>query len=265
MMLWQVARDLTRRLPEWDASAKLSLAIAIPILLLLLAVGFAGPAAIQFPARIGAFLTLVTIQLVFLWANRRDASPYHQAQQRFIAGDYQAARDLLEALPERGRESVDALVLLGNSYRHLGRLDAAGAALRRALELKPEHDLALFSLGKLNLVRGAYAAATEFLERALNAGAPDIVRFELGQARFLLGHDMQAREQLKIALPALAEDPAQLLLLRYYLHVLSAGDMPASEFICQHIERLRLEARKFADTPYGAHLTKVERDLRAAL
>ena len=131
MMIWQVARDLTRRLPEWEASAKLSLAIAIVLLLLLLAVGFAGPAAIQFPARIGAFLLLVTIQLLFLWGNRRDASPYHQAQQRFIAGDYAGARDLLETMPDRGRASVDALVLLGNSYRHLAQFDAAQAALRR--------------------------------------------------------------------------------------------------------------------------------------
>ena len=125
MMVWQVARDLTRRLPEWDVSAKLSLAIAIMLLILLLGVGFLGPQAIRFPARIGAFGLLVTIQLLFLWGNRRDASPYHQAQQHFIARDYQAARELLEPLPAAGRASVDALVLLGNSYRHLGQLDRA--------------------------------------------------------------------------------------------------------------------------------------------
>ena len=96
MMIWQVARALTRRLPEWDASAKLSLAIAILLLLLLLGVGFLGPDAVQFPARIGAFGLLVTIQFLFLWGNRREASPYHQAQKQFIAQDYQAARELLE-------------------------------------------------------------------------------------------------------------------------------------------------------------------------
>ena len=265
MMLWQVARDLTRRLPEWDASARLSLALAILLLLLLLALGFLGPNPIQFPARVGAFGLLVTIQLLFLWGNRREASPYHQAQQLFMGGDYQGARELLEAMPERGRESVDALVLLGNSYRHLGHFDSAAAALGRALEIKPQHDLALFSLGKLKLVGGEYAAASEYFERALAAGAPDIIRFELGQARYLLGHNRQAREQLALALPALANDPEQLLLTQYYLHVLSAGDMPASEFIRQHSEHWRLEARKFADTPYGAHLSEVERALRAAL
>ena len=265
MMLWQVARDLTRRLPEWDASAKLSLAIAVPLLLLLLALGFAGPAAIQFPARIGAFLLLLTIQLLFLWGNRRDASPYHQAQQRFIAGDYPAAVDLLEALPERGRESVDALVLLGNSYRHLGRLDSAQAALERALEIKPRHHLALFSLGKLKLVQGEYAAARSGFERALEAGAPDIIRFELGQARFLLGQDAEAAQQWAAARPALADDAPSLLLLQFYSHMLHSGSFPAATEIRESLPFWQAEAAKYADTPYGLHLAQVVSTLESAL
>ncbi|MCY4062317.1 MAG: tetratricopeptide repeat protein [Chloroflexi bacterium] len=261
MMIWQVARDLTRRLPEWDASAKLSLAIAILLLLLLLGVGFLGPDAVQFPARIGAFALLVTIQFLFLWGNRREASPYHQAQKHFIAQDYQAARELLEALPVGGRASVDALVLLGNTYRHLGQLDRAQTALTRALEIKPGHDLALFSAGKLNLVRGQYAAAIEYIECAIKAGAPEIVRFELGQARFLLGRDAEAAQQLTAARSALADDPAQLLFLQYYLWSLGAGDMPAKEFIRENIEYWRGEAQKYSDTLYGAHLSDVEREL----
>ena len=106
MMLWQVARDLTRRLPEWETPAKISLAIALPLLIILLGIGFFGPESLQLPARLGAFGLLITIQLLFLWSNRRDASPYHQAQQHFIAGEYQAARELLEAIPERGRASA---------------------------------------------------------------------------------------------------------------------------------------------------------------
>ena len=264
MMVWQVARDLTRRLPEWEASAKLSLAIALLLLLILLGIGFFGPDAIQFTARIGAFGLLVTIQLVFLWGNRRDASPYHQAQQHFIAHDYQAARDLLEALPDTGRASVDALVLLGNSYRHLGQFDHARSALARALEIKPEHHLALFSAGKLNLVRGEYAAASDFLERAINAGAPDIVAFDLGQARYLLGQTAEALQQLSAARLALSDEPAQLLLLQFYLWNMGAGEMPNEEFIRENIQHWRQEARKYSSTPYGAHLSDVERELRQA-
>ena len=227
MLVWQVARDLTRRLPEWDRSAKLALAIAILFLLVLLGVGFWGPDAIQLPAKIGAFGLLVAIQLLFLWGNRRDASPYHQAQQHFIAGDYQAARDLLETLPDTGRASVDALVLLAQ-LSLLGQFDSAQSALMRALEIKPQHDLALFSAGKLHLVQGEYTAATDFIECAIKAGAPDIVRFEFGQARFLLEQNAEAAQQLTAARAALTHDP-ELLLLQQYLWALGTGDMPAKE------------------------------------
>lgn len=265
MMVWQVARDLTRRLPEWDASAKLSLAIAILLLLLLLAIGFWGPEALQFPARIGAFGLLVTVQLLFLWGNRRDASPYHQAQRHFIAGDYHAARALLEKLPEGGRASVDALVLLGNTYRHLGQFDMSLSALDHALAIKPRHDLALFSLGKLYLVQGEPAAACEYFERAIDAGAPDIVRFELGQAHLLLGNSDAAARRLVDARAALADDPAQLLLLQYYLCELNAGAFPDSGLIRENLPFWRAEAAKYSATPYGLHLSEIVSKLDAAL
>ncbi len=265
MMVWQVARHLTRRLPEWDASAKLSLAVAILLLFLLLAVGFLGPEALQFPARIGAFGLLVTIQLLFLWGNRRDASPYHQAQQRFIAGDYPAARALLERLPGSGRASVDVLVLLGNTYRHLGQFDMSLSALNRALAIKPRHDLALFSMGKLYLVQGEPAAACEYFERAINAGAPDIVRFELGQSHLLLGNNDEAAKHLQAARSALADDPAQLLLLQYYLQELQAGGFPDSGLIRENLPFWRGEAAKYSATPYGLHLSEIVAKLEAAL
>lgn len=261
MMLWQVARDLTRRLPEWDTPAKASLAIALPLLILLLGIGFFGPESIQLPARLGAFGLLITIQLLFLWANRRDASPYHQAQQHYVAGDYQAARDLLETMPERGRASVDALVLLGNTYRNLGNFSLAQAALDHALELNSQHHLALFSAGKLHLVQGKYHATCEYVERAIQAGAPELVRFELGQAQFLLGNHDEALRHLDAARLALADDPVQSILINVYLRVLSAGDMPSCEFIQEYVQFWRAEALKYAETPYGKHLAEIISEL----
>ena len=155
MMFWQVARDLTRRLPEWDASAKLSLAIAF---LLLLAAAWrrlpgSGGDSIsgknwRFRAARHDSALIPLGQSARCFALSSSAAAFHCRQ------DYQAARALLEVLPDRGRASVDALVLLGNTYRHLSQFDRAQAALARALELKPTHDLALFSAGKLNLVQG---------------------------------------------------------------------------------------------------------------
>jgi tetratricopeptide (TPR) repeat protein len=257
MMLWQLARDLTRRLPEWDAPAKLSLAIALALLILLLGIGFVGPDAIRLPARFGAFGLLITMQLLFLWANRRDASPYHLAQQHFINGDYQAARDLLESMPERGRASADALVLLGNTYRNVGKFSSAQSALQRALSLKPQHTLALFSIGKLQLVQGEYHAACEYITRAIDAGAPEHVRFELGQAYYLLADHDEALRQLVAARSELADDSIQCLLLSTYLHRLDAGDLPACAAGQAHARFWRDEAHRYSNTPYGAHLAEM--------
>ena len=139
------------------------------------------------------------------------------------------------------------------------------SALNRALEIKPSHDLALFSAGKLCLVQGKYAPACDWIERALQAGAPEIVRFELGQAHYLLGQHDEAARQLLEARSALVDDPAQSLLLQYYLGALGAGELPTSELIRNNIQHWRQEAQKYGDTPYGAHMYKVESELRALL
>ncbi|MCY3866626.1 MAG: tetratricopeptide repeat protein [Chloroflexi bacterium] len=265
MLFRQLARDLTRRLPEWDASAKLSLAIAVTLLLALLALGFFGPDVIRLPARIGAFGLLISIQLLFLWANRRDVSPFHQAQQHFIAGEYQAARSLLEAIPERGRASVDALVLLGNTYRNLGQFEMCQAALQRALAIKPQHALAHYSVGKLNLARGEYERASECFQRAIEAGAPDRVKFELGLAAYLLGKPEAAERRLSEARSALVDDPAHLLLLQYILFALNLGGGPDTALIRENLVYWHDEKCKYMETPYGDFLTEVVRELSAQL
>lgn len=245
-------RDLARRLPEWDAPVKFALALAVILLLLLLALGFGGPQEIQFPARVGAFGLLVTLQILYLWANRRDISPYHQAQKRFVAGDYQAARSLLEGIPEAARISVDALALLGNCYRHLGLYDKSGAALEQALQIKPNHHLALFSRGKLSLVTGEYSNAASMILRALDAGSPDIVRFELGQTYFLLGDYERANTQFVNLGTALADDPPFDLMIRYCLYRMGKSAPPSLDLIRAGIDYWRAEADKHKSAPYGA-------------
>lgn len=245
---------LARRLPEWDGSVKFAFALGVALLLPLIALGFGGPQAIQLPARVGAFGTLVSLQILFLWANRRDMSPYHQAQQDFIQGDYQRARAILEAIPESSRESVDALVLLGNCYRHLGLYDKCRAALGRALQIKPTHHLALFSRGKLSLVLGDYATAIEQFERALEHGAPEIARFELGQACYLLGDVNGAASELMAAGRSLESEAPQQMMIAHYLQRISMSGHPSATLIQASVDFWRLEAEKHAQTPYGQAL-----------
>ena len=257
MMLRYFLRDLFRSTPKWDGPTRLAVVMAVALLVTLLAVGLAGPTQVRLPARIGAFGLLITLQLLFLWGKRRDISPYHQAQQHFIAGDYAAARSLLEDLPDRGRESVDALVLLGNSYRNLGQFAQAQRALQRALDNKPRHHLALFSMGKLLMIQGKYPAARDFIEAALAAGSPHIVRLELGQCHFLAGDEQAAQEQFLAVRPYLLDSPEEAALLESYLHQLGIAKAPdIADEITQY---WRGEAQKASNTAYGEHLRQIVR------
>ncbi len=265
MMLRHFARDAARRWSTWEAPLKLSFIIAIAICIFLLAIGFGGPRELQLVARIGAFGTLLSLQLLFLWANRREISPYHQAQRHFIAGEFAEACDILEALPERGRESVDALTLLGNSYRHLGNYDGSQRALERALALKPNHHLALFSLGKLRLVQGDFEAAIVLLERSLDSGAPDIVKLELGQCRLLLGDCAGALRFFRQLDANLETEPARALLLAHYLHQLDGGPRPEPALIREQLAYWRSEAQSARGGAYGEHIESAVRRLDEAL
>ena len=256
--------DMARRLPQWDRSVKLGIALAVALFIPLLALSFGGPESIRLPARVGAFGTLITAQLLFLWANRRDISPYHQAQQHFIAGDFKRARTLLESIPEASRVSVDALVLLGNCYRHLGMYDSSRAALEKALELKPAHHLARFSRGRLCLVEGDYAQAAKWISSALEAGSPDSVRFDLGLANYLLGDFAAASAHFIAAAPHLAEDPPQRLLLEFYLYRINGSGLPSADLHRDGKQHWLDEAAKH-ETPYGQALRRALAELDADL
>ena len=249
-------RRLAQQIPQWDGASKLGLGLGIALLILLLPLGFLGPEPIQLPAKIGAFGLLLTIQLLVLWGSRRALSPYHQAQRHFIAGDYARARGILEAIPDSGRPSVDALVLLGNAYRHLGQLEKSRAALERALGLKPQYPFALYGLGKLKLAAGDYEAAGHLFTKALRSGAPDIVQFDLGQAYYLLGDDERAHRCFDTIRAIAADDPAQALLIDYYRWQMQGGGRPSRRAIRGGIGFWRQEAIKHQQTPYGAALQK---------
>ena len=247
-------RDLLGRMGEWDAASRISFLVASTLLIFLLLLGFFGPQAIRFPARIGAFGLLLTLQLVIFWGNRRLISPYLQAQQHFLAGDYSSARDTLEQIPESDRTSVDALVLLGNCYRHLGQFARSKHAIEHALQLKPDYHYALYALGKLNLVTAAYHEASDAFEQALASGAPDLVQFDMGQANFLLGNSETATKHLGRFCSRATDEPEKLMLATYLLHIMGSGEHPSAAEIHEHISYWREEALKYAATDFGKAL-----------
>ena len=254
MMIRHLVRSLRKGLPTWDTPSKLAFATGVILFLLMLLLGFVGPEPLQIPARVSAFGLLLTLQLVVLWGNRRLLSPYHEAQQYFMNGDYSSARDVLEQIPLNDKVSVDALVLLGNTYRHLGQFDDSLTVMSRALEHQPDYHFALYGMGKTLLVMGQYEDASNFITKALSQGAPDVVQFDLGHAYYLLGDYRRATHHFTNILSLVEDEPPQLLLVQYYLHNMQAGEQPSRHFIQSNLEHWRDEAMKYQQSAYGVAL-----------
>ena len=254
MIFRYLFRDLLYRLPRWDPASKLSLGIAVVLLLLLFWLGIEGPPETQLPARFGAFGLLLTLQLLFFWGNRRAISPYHQAQRHFVAGEYAAARKVLEQIPESGRASVDALVLLGNTYRHLGEFELGQSALQRALQLKPDYHYARYAAGKLSLVSGGFREAADELERALAAGAPSFAHFDAGLARFMTDDLAMAMDHFSRYCADESDEAEKIMLARYLQFMADQSDPPHPSEIEAHLSLWQNEAVKYVQTPYGKKL-----------
>lgn len=262
MIFAHFLRDLYKRLPEWDRSSRLSLYLAVILLAVLLLVGFAGPDEIKLPSRLGAFGLLLTLQMLIFWGNRRAISPYHEAQQCYIRGEYESARDLLEPIPETHRGSVDALVLLGNCYRQLGQFERARLAIERALQIKPDYHYALYAAGKLHLVSGDYAQACDFIERAYSLGAPDVVHFDLGQACYYLGDHAKAATYLGKFCELSVEEPAKTMLAMHYIKNWTGRQTASAESIRESITYWEAEAARYRRTGYGTAILNEVKQLQ---
>lgn len=251
MMIRHLTRSLRARVPTWDRPTQVAFATGVILFPFMLILGFAGPEPIQIPARAGAFGLVLSLQLVFLWGNRRMLSPYHEAQQYFMNADYAAAKDVLEQIPLDDRISVDALVLLANTYRHLGQYTDSITVAERALEEKTDYHSALYGLGKTYMVIGQYADASNFITKALSMGAPDVVQFDLGHVYYLSGDYQRAVHHINNILLLIHDEPTHLLLAQYMLFQMQAGEQPSKRLIERYINHWQNEADKFKNTPYS--------------
>jgi tetratricopeptide (TPR) repeat protein len=186
-----------------------------------------------------------------MWANRGMVTPYTQAQRAYLAENFEAARDLLEALRMTGKSDARDLTLLGNTYRQLGQLEASAAVLREALELRPNLHFSLYGFGRTLLVQGRYTEAVDTLRHALEAGAPLVARFDLADAYFRQGLWEEARAMLQ---DIRVEETYRLLMSQYLLYRLEVGGQPTPELIQSGLSYWRAHAERFRQTPYGQAL-----------
>ncbi len=244
---------------NWERPTQVAFVLAV-LLLIVVAVMYAvGPVDLRQPAAIGFFGLLIILQGILLWANRGMVTPYTQAQRAYLAGDFATAAALLEAQHSKGKANVRELTLLGNTYRQQGRLDKSLAILEEAVELNPNHHFSLYGFGRTLMVLGRYAEAGAVFNRAYEAGAPDIIKLDLGEAYYRQGIHPLAIEWLEAAQSVVTE-PHQVLMLNYLAYCLGQQLSLDAEMLQNGMPYWEASVERFLHTSYGQVLAE---DVRA--
>jgi Tfp pilus assembly protein PilF len=185
-----------------------------------------------------------------MWGNRTMVTAFTQAQRRYLAEDFIGARDILVQHLASSKADVNTLTLLANTYRQLGMLDKSEEIVKKALALRPFDHFPLYSFGRTLLIRGLYAQAVDTLRQAIQAGAPSIVEFDLGEALYRNGEfDASAGVLQRVRNPQ--QEPFRLLMTDYLLYKIGISDIPNAVEVSAGIVYWQELANRFQMTPYG--------------
>lgn len=252
MRLGGVARGFTEGFANWETRSKLAFGLAAILLVTVLVVGGRLPAEYRSAVVIGVIGLLVTMQGIFLYANRHMVTPFTQAQRLILDTRYEDAISLLE---NAGQEPLDAqtLTLLGSAYRMAGRIDESRQILTKALQMSPKHHFSLYSLGRTLLASGQYAEAEDAFRRSIENGTPPFARVDLAEAAYRAGHPFE------FEIPAGGE-PHIALMASYLQWRMGQGEPPEQALIQGGLPYWDKTAARFAHTPYGPD---IQRDIAA--
>jgi len=251
-----------RRFHAWDAPSRFALLTALGLLLVTLLMIAFGSQNLRQPALMGFIGLIIVIQVIFMWGNRGMVTPFTQAQRYYLAENFESARQVLENLNVNGKADAQSLTLLGNIYRQLGMLDESEEVLTKALDLRPLDHFPLYGIGRTLLVKGQYHQAVDKIKLALDAGAPPIIQFDLGEALYRLGKLDQARLVLTAATD-ISQEPHRALMSQYLLYRLGVGQPPASDLVALGLPYWHDNAIRFQETPYGQMLADDIQQLQA--
>lgn len=259
-MIWLIRR-LRHDFATWDRSTRLSFGINLVLLIIAVVVALAAPPDARLPVLAGMAGLVIVLEVVILWGNRGMVSIFTRAQRLYLQGDFDAARDLIEA--QRAKADARTLALLGNIYRQTGDLQASEQVLSEAVNKAPNHYFPIYGFGRTLLAEGRYAEAVTAIRRALDIGAPPVVQVDLAEAYYRLSQPQQVADALRAAgVPGAADgEPHRALIAAYLRYWLGEAPPPAPELVEAGLPYWQASAERFRDTPYGAALALDVREL----
>ena len=256
MTVYRLITGLFQQIREWDPSSQISLIMALVLLIPTALTAFAGPENLRQPATLGTVGLLIVAQVIVMWGNRGMVTPFTKAQRHFLNGEFEQARDILEALIEQGETDVQTLTLLGNTHRQMGQLDASEAILYEARNKYPDHYFPWYGFGRTLLMKGHYEDAAYAIEKSLQLGAQPIVGFDAGEAWYRQDNHEKAIDHLKNAQSYAQSEPHRRLMTAYLLYTLHTDDPPSDDMIRKGLPYWQAQAALFAQTPYGKALAE---------
>lgn len=252
-----------RDVQAWDRTVKIGIGMAMVLLVVLIILTLIAPQEARPAFLISIVGVVIVAQSLVLWGNRHLVTAYTRAQQQFLAEDYAAARDTLVAsiaeTERKGkRPSIDTLTLLGNVYRNLGLLKESEDILTTALQRQSRNPFPLYGFGRTLLAAGRFAEAETFFQRALDAGGPAGMAFDVALAQVL-------QNSSEAAIPVLrevSEDMTQDVTRRWMAYTLLPFERRASLSLSPEEtlfaeEFWHKEAERFASTPYGQQVKQL--------
>jgi tetratricopeptide (TPR) repeat protein len=251
---------LLKSFRQWERSTRIAFAIALALLLMAFILLLLDPSEVRQPALIGAVGLILATQFIFMWGNRHMVTPFTQAQRHYLAEDFHSARAILEELRVEDRADANALTLLANTYRQLGMLNESEEVVKKAIEIRPFDPFPLYGFGRTLLVKGLYKESAVILRQALEAGAPPLIHFDLGEALYRQGLVDEARNELIAA--GSSPDDFRELMRDYLLYCMGAHEKPTREVVQAGIAYWQDHAERFRQTPYGQALADDVRQMQ---
>lgn len=260
-----VSKLLFEKFPSWDNASKIAFVLGLIMLVAVATLTFLLPEADRWVGFIAFIAVVIALQAVFMWANRDMITTFAQAQNHYLAGEYEQTRDTLLTLFENEEPTAKSLTLLGNTYRQLGDLEQSEHTLKQAMELLPDYHLSFYAMARTMMFAGRYAEAAHYFEQALINAAPDFVQIDFAEALFR----RQAPEQdvitkLNECLPLARAEAHQELIVTYMLWRLTDESPPSERLIELGLPYWQTIAQDYSRLPYGqavsddiAHLARI--------
>ena len=146
-----------------------------------------------------------------LGSNEKKISDYDKGRLYYHMGDYENARNCLEAA--KGNKNAETVLLLGQTYEKLGDYNYAASVYSNYLTENPNHVIIFNRLGTCKLQAGDAKSALNYFEQALaleDSSMTQILKFNQIVAYEYLGEFDQANVLMKNYLQIYPDDQEAL-------------------------------------------------------